>query len=187
MPPSRRPEFWMRPSVVVTVAVLAMLGHTTTDGNAELPVLEGYGPIDVETVTRLAGAAKSWFRVLPYPETGVAFSVGRDHYTVPAALRAWLRLRDATCRKSGCTRAAVRGDLDHIQEWHHGGQTAHDNLAHLCPMHHDEKHHTAVTVTHLPNGDLEWTPASGRKDVSEPANRFLTTHDLGIHDAWIHA
>jgi hypothetical protein len=181
-----RPEFGIRPSVVVTVPALAMLGlsgdknsakkNSASDG--DLPILEGYGPIDIDTATRLAGAATSWLRVLTHPETGVALSVGRDRYKVPAALRAFLQRRDGTCRKPGCNRPAVRCDLDHTQEWQHGGQTAHDNLAHLCQMHHDEKHHTSVTIKHLPNGDIEWTLASGRTYISEPANRFLTIHDF---------
>jgi Domain of unknown function (DUF222) len=179
-----RPEFGIRPSVVVTVPVLAMLGQSTEKNGAknvqsDLPVLEGYGPIDIETATRLAGAAKSWLRVLTHPETGVTLSVGRDRYKVPAPLRAFLQRRDGTCRKPGCNRPAVRCDLDHTQEWQHGGQTAHDNLAHLCQMHHDEKHHTGVTVAHLPNGDLEWTMTSGRSYISEPADRFLDIHDFG--------
>ncbi len=170
-----RPEFGIRPSVTVTVPVLAMLGHGTGRNSAaagvpELPVLEGYGPIDVETATRLAGAAKSWLRVLTHPETGVTLSVGRDRYAVPAGLRAFLQRRDGTCRKPGCNRAAARCDLDHTKEWQNGGQTAHDNLAHLCPMHHDEKHHTPVTLTHLPNGDLQWTTTSGRSYLSHPAH-----------------
>jgi Domain of unknown function (DUF222) len=177
-----RPEFGIRPSVVVTVPVLAMLGHTNKDGELELPVLEGYGPIDIETATRLAGAAKSWLRVLTHPETGVTLSVGRDRYTVPAPLRAFLQRRDGTCRKPGCNRSADRCDLDHTQEWQHGGQTAHDNLAHLCQMHHDEKHHTNVSVKHLPNGDLEWTLPSGHTYISEPADRFLHIHDFDPRD-----
>ena len=190
-----RPEFGIRPSVVVTVPVLAMLGHTSpksagektgtngrTSGAPDLPVLEGYGPIDIETATRLAGAAKSWLRILTHPETGVTVSVGRESYRVPAALRAFLQRRDGTCRKPGCNRPAVRCDIDHTQEWQHGGQTAHDNLAHLCQMHHDEKHHTKVSLKHLPNGDLEWTMPSGRTYISEPANRFLGIHDLDPRD-----
>jgi hypothetical protein len=142
-------------------------------GELELPVLEGYGPIDLETARRLAGSAKSWLRVLTHPETGVTLSVGRDRYAVPADLRSWLRLHDGTCRKPGCNRPAKQCDIDHTVEWQHGGQTAHDNLAHLCPAHHDEKHHTAVTMRHLPSGDIEWTLPSGRTYISEPANRFL--------------
>jgi hypothetical protein len=179
-----RPEFSIRPSVVVTVPALAMLRHSAgspsgQQAEQDLPILEGYGPIDIETATRLAGAARSWLRVLTHPETGVSLSVGRDKYKVPAPLRAFLQRRDVTCRKPGCNRPAVRCDLDHTQEWQNGGQTAHDNLAHLCPMHHDEKHHTGVTVKHLPNGDISWTMSSGRTYISEPAGRFLGIHDLG--------
>ena len=174
-----RPEFGIRPSVVVTVPALAMLGLTGKNGEPDLPILEGYGPIDIDTATRLAGAAKSWLRVLTHPETGVMLSVSRDRYKVPAPLRAFLQRRDGTCRKPGCNRPAIRCDIDHTQEWQHGGQTAHDNLAHLCQMHHDEKHHTAVTITHLPNGDIQWTLPSGRTYISEPENRFPTAHDRG--------
>ena len=174
-----RPEFGIRPSVVVTVPVLSMLGHKNKSGELELPILEGYGPIDIDTATTLAGAAKSWLRVLTHPETGVSLSVGRDRYKVPAPLRAFLQRRDGTCRKPGCNRPANHCDIDHTIEWQHGGQTAHDNLAHLCPMHHDEKHHTGATITHLPNGDVQWMMPSGRTYISEPENRFLTTHDLG--------
>jgi hypothetical protein len=62
----------------------------------------------------------------------------------------------------------MRCDLDHTQEWQHRGQTAHDSLAHLCPMHHAEKHHTGVTMKHLPNGDIEWTLSSGRYPADAP-------------------
>jgi hypothetical protein len=168
-----RPEFRIRPSVMVTVPVLSMLGHRNKSGVLELPVLEGYGPIDVDTAMELAGAAKSWLRVLTHPETGATLSVGRDRYTVPAALRAFLQRRDGTCRKPGCNRAAVRCDIDHTQEWQHGGQTAHDNLAHFCKLHHAEKHHTSARVSQLPNGDLRWAMPSGRIYTSEPANRFV--------------
>ncbi|HEX4444172.1 MAG TPA: DUF222 domain-containing protein [Galbitalea sp.] len=165
------PEYQIRPSVAVTVPVLTMLGHKNADGDLELPVLEGYGPIDIATATRLAGAAKSWLRVLTHPETGVSLSVGRDKYRPPAALRNYLQRVDGTCRKPGCTRPAVKCDLDHTAEWQHGGQTAHDNLAHYCKKHHTEKHHTSAKITRLPGGDIEWTLTSGHSYVSEPTNR----------------
>jgi hypothetical protein len=168
-----RPETSIRPSVAVTVPVLSMLGINNSKGELELPVLEGYGPIDIETATRLAGAATSWLRVLTNPETGVMLSVGRERYRVPAALRSFLRHVDGTCRKPGCSRPAIRCDVDHTQEWQHGGQTAHDNLAHLCAKHHAEKHHTGAQVEYLPNGDIQWTMPSGRRYISEPSNRFM--------------
>jgi Domain of unknown function (DUF222) len=177
-----RPEFSIRPTVTLTVPALAMLGVKDKNGNPELPILDGYGPIDLATATRLAGAAKSWLRVLTHPETGVPLSMGTTRYKVPAPLRAFLRHRDGTCRKPGCNRPAARCDLDHTQEWQNGGQTAHDNLAHLCQQHHDEKHHTNVTVTHQPNGDIRWTMPSGRSYLSEPANRYLGIHELDLDE-----
>jgi hypothetical protein len=176
------PEFGIRPTVTVTVPALTLLGVTDRTGNLELPVLDGYGPIDVGTATRLAGSATSWLRVLTHPDTGVPLSMGTTRYKVPAPLRAFLAHRDGTCRKPGCGRAAARCDLDHTQEWQHGGHTAHTNLAHLCPMHHNEKHHTAVTVEQLPNGDLTWTLPSGHSYISEPENRYLSIHDLDLRD-----
>ena len=200
-----RPEFSIRPTVTITVPVLAMLGVTHKNGRAagknqdgtnkgkqandiaagrvaDLPILDGYGPIDIETATRLAGAAKSWLRVLTHPETGVILSIGRDRYKVPAPLRALLRHQDGTCRKPGCNRPAARCDLDHTEEWQHGGQTAHGNLAHLCQKHHDDKHHLNVGVKQLPSGDIEWTLPSGRVYVSEPENRFLGVHEVDPRD-----
>jgi Domain of unknown function (DUF222) len=177
-----RPEFSIRPTVTITVPALAMLGVKDKNGNPELPILDGYGPIDLATATRLAGAAKSWLRVLTHPETGVPLSMGTTRYKVPAPLRAFLQHRDGTCRKPGCNKPAIRCDLDHTQEWQHGGQTAHDNLAHLCQQHHDEKHHTNVSVSHLPNGDIRWTMPSGRSYLSEPANRYLGIHELDLDE-----
>jgi hypothetical protein len=187
-----RPEFGIRPSVVVTVPVLAMLGHPSKTGESDLPILEGYGPIDLDTATRLAGAAKSWLRTDPSRDrrhavggAGPILGSGRAA-GVPAAqgraLRAFLQRRDGTCHKPGCSRPAIHCDIDHTQEWRHGGQTAHDNLAHLCPAHHHEKHHTGVTIGHLRGGDIQWTTPSGRTHTSEPANRFTTARDLGLGD-----
>ena len=72
----------------------------------------------------------------------------------------------------GCNRAVAHCDLDHIEEWQDGGAHAADNLAHLCPKHHDEKHHTPIHERLLPSGDIEWTMASGHVYISEPAIRM---------------
>jgi hypothetical protein len=193
-----RGEFSIRPWVAVTVPVLTLLGlggehgdvrgendgkddgeddRVRLDGrlarqHSEPATLDGYGPIDDDTARRLAGAAPSFLRILTHPETGAVLSVGRDRYTVPADLRAWLRVRDGTCRKPGCGRTAARCDLDHTEEWQHHGQTAHDNLTHLCRAHHAEKHHTGWQLKHVGDGVIEWTSPGGRNYLSEPANRI---------------
>lgn len=157
----------IRPRVLVTVPVLTLLGVSD-----EPATLEGYGPIDHDTAMRLAATAPSFTRLLTHPETGAVLSVGRDRYTVPADLRTWLRVRDGTCRFPGCSRAARICEIDHTKDWLHNGQTAHDNLAHLCPAHHRLKHQTRWTVAQSPGGVLKWTSPNGRAYATEPETRM---------------
>ena len=153
----------LRPSVSVTVPVLALLGRS--DEPAEL---DGYGPIDAETARLLAAEAPSFHRILTHPETGAVLSVGRDSYAVPASLRALLRVRDGTCRFPGCNRPARRSEIDHSVDWQHGGATAHDNLAHLCSRHHHLKHEHRWRVDHEPGGVLRWRSPAGREYTTTP-------------------
>lgn len=157
----------IRARVLVTVPVLTLLGHTT-----EPAVLEGYGPIDIETARDLAASAPGFVRILTHPETGAVLSLGRDRYAIPPDLRAWLRMRDETCRAPGCGAPARRCDLDHTTDWQYHGLSNHDNLAHLCPKHHDQKHHTRWSVQHLGDGDLQWISPTGHRYVTEPAIRM---------------
>jgi len=153
----------IRPRVLVTVPVLTLL-----DRSDEPAVLEGYGPIDIETALELAAAAPGFTRILTHPETGAVLSVGRDRYVVPSDLRTWLRVRDGTCRFPGCSRAARICEIDHTQDWQHAGETAHYNLAHLCPAHHRLKHMTSWSVRQLEGGVVEWTSPTGKVYVTEP-------------------
>ncbi len=154
----------IRATVAITVPVLRLLGVSD-----EPATLEGYGPIDIETAVSLAGTAKSFIRILTHPETGTMLSVGRDRYSAPTDLRTFLRVVDETCRFMGCNRPALRCDLDHTLDWVHGGQTAHDNLAHLCPSHHHLKHQTGWRVQQKPGRVLEWTSPGGQKYWTHPA------------------
>ena len=153
----------IRPTVLVTVPVLTLLGRSD-----EPATLEGYGPIDYDTALDLAASATSFIRILTHPETGTVLSVGRDRYRPPADLRTWLRVSDVTCRFPGCSRSARICEVDHTRDWLFGGVTAHDNLAHLCPAHHHLKHQTGWTVEQLPGRILQWTSPTGRIYVTEP-------------------
>ena len=168
---ARRPNLGrgIRARVLITVPALTLLGHGT-----EPAVLEGYGPIDLKTARALAADAPGFIRILTHPETGAVLSLGRDRYAIPPDLRAWLRMRDETCRAPGCGAAAERCDLDHTKDWQYHGPSNHDNLAHLCPKHHDQKHHTGWTVEHIGEGDLEWTSPTGHRYITEPATRIRT-------------
>ena len=150
----------------MTVPALVLLGLSEEPGS-----LDGYGPIDANTARLLAAGAPSMIRLLTHPETGAILSIGRDRYRVPADLRAFLRVRDGTCRFPGCSRQAELCDIDHTLQWQHQHPTAHDNLAHLCPGHHTLKDETAWALEHTTDGTgaLEWTSPTGRKHITEPA------------------
>jgi len=163
----------IRARVLITVPVLTLLGHSIDGQGTEPAMLEGYGPIDIETARILAADAPGFTRILTHPETGAVLSLGRDRSAIPPDLRAWLRMRDETCRGPGCGAAARRCDLDHTQDWQHSGRADHDNLAHLCPKHHDQKHHTGWTVEPTSDGDLQWISPSRHRYLTEPAIQIL--------------
>ncbi|TFC36113.1 HNH endonuclease [Cryobacterium sp. TMT2-14] len=159
----------IRATVQIMVPVMTLLGHSEEPG-----YLEGYGPIDPDTARDLASRAPSFTRILVHPETGVVLSVGRTRYKVTKELRRFLRLRDETCRFAGCNQPARGADLDHTHEWQDLGQTAHDNLAHLCPGCHALKTETGWTVKQEPGGILTWHSPTGRPFVTEPATPIAT-------------
>jgi len=159
----------VKATVQVTVPVLTLLSHSKEPG-----YLEGYGPIDPDTARDLASRAPSFTRLLTHPETGVVLSVGRDRYKATKPMRRFLRLRDETCRFVGCNRSARDAELDHTHDWGLLGQTAHDNLAHLCTPNHALKTQTRWTAAQKPGGILTWTSPTGHEFITEPATALPT-------------
>lgn len=157
----------IRPEVVLTVPVLALLGHSDEPAH-----LEGFGPIDLETARLLAAHAPSFIRVLTHPETGAVLSVGRDRYRLPEDLRRAVRLRDRTCRFPGCRRPARGCDIDHSRAWAAGGGSELCNLECLCRKHHRLKHEMRWTVTHESNGTLRWHSPIGLSYWTEPGGTW---------------
>jgi hypothetical protein len=155
----------IRGSVMVTVSVMTLLGL-----DEEPATLEGYGPISPDAARRIAGNAPSFTRILTHPETGVMLSVGKEQYTVTKGMRKVLRVRDETCRFPGCSRPAVKSDIDHTQDWQYDGLTDCDNLAHLCEGHHRLKHLSQWSVMQEPGGILVWTSPGKRTYRTDPAN-----------------
>ena len=157
------------PRVIVTVPVLSLLGEAS--GVAEL---DGHGPISMKDARILAAKAPSFLRILTNPVAGTVLAIDRARYKVPKDLRQWLRTRDGTCRFPGCGRLAKYCDVDHTHEWQHGGQTNHDNLAHLCRSHHMVKGETEWAVAQAPDGSgtLTWTSPTGSNYVTHPANQI---------------
>jgi Domain of unknown function (DUF222) len=157
----------IRAQVFVTVPALTLLGQSD-----EPAVLEGLVPIDSVAARTLAGAAKSFVRILTHPETCATLSVGRRRYKVPKDLRTYLQIRDVTCRFPGCVQPAQLSDIDHTLDWQFGGETKASNLASLCPGHHTLKGETRWTVSQGEDvsGILTWTDPSGRTYRTFPQN-----------------
>ena len=100
----------IRGTVHITIPVLTLL-----DQGDQPAILDGYGPIDLDTARRLAGTATSFISVLTHPHTGCTLSVGRTAHDPPADLRRYVQIRDQTCQEPGCNRRAVTSDIDHTQ------------------------------------------------------------------------
>ena len=153
-----------RPSVIVTIPALTLLGADDAPAT-----LDGYGPIDLDTARRLAGAATSWIRVLTHPVTGVPIALDRTTYRVPTALRRWLGVTSPTCAFPGCGRSARDCDLDHLHAWSEGGATDDDNLDPECRHHHRMRHETRWAASRDPDtGDLAWTTPLGTHIDADP-------------------
>jgi hypothetical protein len=154
-----------RPAIAVTVPVLSLL-----DEPEEPATLEGFGPIDSATAKRLAGAARSWVRILTHPVTGAVLDVDRKTYRVPKDLRRWVEVHHPTCIRPGCRRLARDCDMDHLIDWQYGGTTRSTNLAPECEPDHVLRHNSRWDVHVDPDsGEIYWTSPTGRVTATDPA------------------
>ena len=150
-------------TVALTIPALSLLGR---DGGPA--VLDGVGPIDLETARVLCATAPSMTRVLTDPVSSAVLDMDRNQYRPSAALKRWLAMRDVTCTFAGCGRPAENCDLDHTTAWADGGTTSADNLAHLCRKHHVMKHATKWKVERPPGSPPIWTSPTGYVRTSDP-------------------
>jgi hypothetical protein len=151
-------------TVALTVPVLSLLGHSE-----EPALLEGVGPIDIDTARRLAAEAPSITRLLTDPITGAVLHMDPKQYRPSAALKRWLAIQQITCDFPGCGRRARQCDLDHTRAWAEGGSTAADNLSHRCRKHHTMKHQTQWRVERPPgSARAVWTSPTGFSREADP-------------------
>lgn len=150
-------------TVALTVPVMTLLGKSDQPA-----VLEGVGPIDLDTARQLAAAAPTFTRLLTDPVTGVVLTMDQHQYRPSTALKRWLAIRDVTCTFTGCGRNARDCDLDHVTDWANGGATTADNLAHLCRKHHTIKHTTKWQVHKPPGKPSTWTSPTGHTHTTDP-------------------
>lgn len=147
-----------------------LIPATTVLEHSNVPaVLEGYGPIDIETAKRLAGNATSWIKVLTDPITGVVKDIGRDKYRPTADMRALLGVLDGGGRGPNCTRPPSQCEGDHIEPFNQGlvrGRTALDNLVLLSRRDHDIKTSGDWDIELRNDRDLAWTSFMGTRIIT---------------------
>ena len=151
-------------TVALTIPVLTALGHSN-----EPAVLEGVGPIDIDTARKLCATAPSLTRLLTDPINGVVLGMDATQYRPSKALKRWLAITQVICDFPGCGRRAKYCDLDHTIAWADGGRTSAGNLTHRCRKHHTMKHQTKWRVTKDPDtGTTTWTSPTGYNRNADP-------------------
>jgi hypothetical protein len=94
--------------------------------------------------------------------TGHLLDRGRSSYRVTDAMRAFLAVRDSTCRHPGCARPASRCQVDHSVAWSDGGGTDRD-AGHLCTRHHPLRTHAGWEIIESrADGSAVWRSPQGR-------------------------
>lgn len=155
----------MKPTVNVTVPLGTLLGVDDVPGR----FADG-SPLDPVTARRIAAdPTGTWRRLLVDPVTGHMLDLGRQRYTPPPDLAAWVIARDVTCTGAGCGRPAATADIDHQVEWQDGGNTSPENANAKCRRCHDLK--TSRVWDHRvdEDGTSIWiSPRGRRRDVPRP-------------------
>ena len=151
-------------TVAVTIPVLSLLGQSTDPA-----VLEGVGPIDMDTARRLAAEAPSITRLLTDPISGRVLTMDAKQYRPSKALKRWLAITQVTCDFPGCGRRATNCDLDHTIAWADGGTTTAGNLTHRCRKHHRMKHETKWRIEKPPGTTrATWISPTGHHRETDP-------------------
>src|SRR6185312_4979120 len=94
-------------------------------------------------------------------------------YVPSAALAAFVRFRDLTCRWPGCDRPAAHCDIDHTIPYSQGGKTHAANLKCYCRTHHLVKTFWGWTDQQLADGTLILTSPTGQTHVTTPGSALL--------------
>ncbi|OBK14138.1 HNH endonuclease signature motif containing protein [Mycobacterium asiaticum] len=146
--------------------------QTVLGDSAQHGYLMGYGVVDAEQVRQLVASAAVHV-VDPYTSPIRALD-----YQPSAALVRAVQCRDLTCRFPGCSRPAVRCDLDHTIPFNHqdpdaGGKTVFENLKCLCRQHHLLKTFGGWRDRQLSDGTVIWTSPTGHVYTTQPAGADL--------------
>jgi hypothetical protein len=148
-----------RPHTLVIVDAEALRRGSTERG--ELCEIEGIGPVSVDAATELLGEGGLQFLVKDGIDIRTVTSTSRD---LPQRVAAALLVRDRTCAVPICgKRHGLEGDhcrVDFADE----GPTSLENLARLCPEHHDLKTYGGWRLEGAP-GRWKWVAPAHPKSA----------------------
>jgi hypothetical protein len=91
-------------------------------------------------------------------------------YQPTQALRHIIEIRQATCSRPGCRRAATSCDIDHVVPYHLGGRTCECGVGPVCRHDHRAKQAPGWTLTQTQPGHMTWTAPSGRTYTTGPTS-----------------
>jgi len=156
-----------RPSSPVVIHVIAEQATLTGASTAPASQMGADALISPEVVAELACSAK----LVPLVHPGDA--PPENGYVPSAALAAFVRCRDLTCRWPGCDTPAPNCDLDHTIPYSRGGPTHAANLKCYCRTHHLVKTFWGWTDKQLADGTMILTSPAGCTYVTTPGSALL--------------
>ncbi len=115
-------------------------------------------------------------RLVTDPLTGALVDYGKNTYAASSLLRRWREAADQHCTHPGCTRPAVRCDVDHTVDYADGGRTTRANTKLLCRGHHNGKTHGGWRIEDPdPDGSCTFVSPAGRRYRHQPARLMPDT------------
>ncbi|BCB74142.1 HNH endonuclease signature motif containing protein [Phytohabitans flavus] len=151
--------------VELVVPLGALTGSSREPGE-----IKGWGPVLAEIAAKVADQQRGrpW-RYTVVDGSGAVTAHGPLRRRPAAAVAAFVRARDRTCRAPGCRAPAHRADLDHTRAWETGGATTSSNLGVLCRHCHGYKHSRGVRLTQPAPGTFVWRTRLGHTYTTGPA------------------
>src|SRR5690625_2885033 len=146
---------------------------------AEVAELQGYAPISPD-VARAFALGGTRMRLLFDPDSAAGVDVRRRRYRPPAELATFVRERDRTCVRPGCSTPAQGCDLDHTVPWNQGGPTAATNLTALCATDHALKTLGAFQLRHREDAGYEWITPAGHRYLRDADGIVQRLSPLGV-------
>jgi hypothetical protein len=141
-----------RAEVLVLIDAEALRRGTTVTG--EICEIEGIGPVPVHAAVELLGEGSLRFLVKEGTDIKTVTRASRDLAKKTAAA---LVARDRACVVPGCGKhLGLQADHCHV-DYADDGPTTYENLALLCPAHHDMKTHGGWKLAGEP-GHWQWVP-----------------------------